>query len=180
MEEPEVPLEQVHEDIHHHARQGESWTLGVALTTAVLAGLAAITSLLSGHHANEGMLDQIHASDRWNYYQAKGVKAAVLNTKMELLTGLGKVPDEKDHAKAAEYKEEQESIFKEAKEKEAASQAHMHAHVIFARGVTMFQVAIAISAISILTRRRAFWWVCIGFGVVGLGFLSQGLLYPVP
>src|SRR5689334_22012770 len=150
MEDPEVPLEQVSEDIHHRAKHGERWVLGVALTTAVLAGFAAIAALLSGHHANEGMLDQIHASDRWNYYQAKGIKAAVLTTKMELLTGLGKTPDEKDRAKAAEYKQEQDAIFKEAKEKEEASQAHMHAHVIFARGVTMFQVAIAVSAISVL------------------------------
>src|SRR5690242_15478689 len=104
MDEPEVPLEQVHEDIHHHATRGESWTMGVALTAAVLAGLAAIAGLLSGHHANEGMLEQIRASDQWNYYQAKGIKAAVLNAKTELLSGLGKTVDEKDRAKLADYK----------------------------------------------------------------------------
>src|SRR5689334_11823532 len=176
MEDSDVPLEQVHEDLHHHAKQGESWTLGVALTAALLAGLAAVTALLSGHHANEGMLEQIHASDQWNYYQSKGIKAAVLSSKMELLSGLGKAPDEKDRAKAAEYKKEQETIFQEAKEHEKASQGHMHSHVIFARGVTLFQVAIAVSAVSVLTKRRKFWYLGIFFGIIGLGFLAQGLI----
>jgi hypothetical protein len=180
MDEPEVPLDQVHEDIHHHATRhghGESWTLGVALTAAILAGLAAITSLLAGHHANEGMLEQIHASDRWNYYQAKGIKAAVLSAKAELLTGLGKKPDAQDQAKAVQYKHDQETIFQEAKDREKASQSHMQSHVIFARGVTLFQVAIAVSAVSVLTKRRPFWYLGILFGVVGLGFLVQGLIF---
>jgi Domain of unknown function (DUF4337) len=177
MEDPEVPLEQVHEELEHRAKRGESWTLGVALTAAILAGLAAIAALLSGHHANEGMLEQLRASDQWNYYQAKGIKASVLSAKKELLTAMGRVPDEKDQQKLLEYKKVQENIFRDAKEKELASREHMQAHVIFARGVTLFQVAIAVSAISVLTRRRRFWYVGIAFGVVGLGFLVQGLLF---
>jgi hypothetical protein len=177
MDEQEVPLEQVHEDLHHHAEhRSDRWTLGVALTAAVLAGLAAIASLLSGHHANEGMLEQIHASDQWNYYQAKGIKAAVLNSKIELSSALGHPAPPKDSEKAAEYKKEQEAIFEEAREKEKASQAHMRAHLIFARGVTLFQVAIAVSAISVLTKRRPFWYLGIFFGLIGLVFLLQGLV----
>jgi hypothetical protein len=177
MDDSEIPLEQVHEDLHHHLNPVERWTLGVALTAAVLAGLAAIAGLLSGHHANEGMLEQIHASDQWNYYQAKGIKGAVLNAKIELLAGLGRTVDAKDQDKIAEYKKEQEETFHQAKEKEVASQRHMEAHVIFARAVTLFQVGIAVSAVSVLTKRRPFWLVGIGFGLVGLGFLAQGLLF---
>jgi hypothetical protein len=54
------------------------------LSTAILAVLAAITGLLSGMHANEAMMDQIEASDQWNYYQAKSIKASVLDAKMSL------------------------------------------------------------------------------------------------
>jgi len=177
MEDPEVPLEQVHDDIHHRAVSDQRWTLGVALTTAVLAGFAAITALLSGHHANEGMIEQIHASDQWNYYQAKGIKAAILSAKADLLAGLGKAVDEKDRAKLADYKKEQDDIFRDAKEKEQASRSHMQAHVIFARGVTLFQVGIAVCAVSVLTRRRPFWFLGILFGVAGAAFLVQGLLF---
>jgi len=82
MEESEVPLEHLHEQTHETAKHSrENWISWVALSTAILAVLAAIASLLSGEHANEAMLSQIEASSQWNYYQAKSIKAAVLDAK---------------------------------------------------------------------------------------------------
>ena len=176
MEAPEVPIEQTQEDIHHHAHQSkEKWTMGVALSSALLAALAAVSSLMAGHHSNEAMIDQIRASDQWNYYQAKGIKANVLSSKLELLKAVGKPSSEKDQEKLAEYKKEQEDIKRMAEEKEQASERHLNSHVIFARAVTMFQVAIAVAAISVLTKRRRFWLVSLAFGLVGAAFMVQGL-----
>jgi Na+-translocating ferredoxin:NAD+ oxidoreductase RnfD subunit len=171
MEEAEVPLEHLHEEIHHHAEHGgPPWISWVALSTAILAVLAAITGLLSGKHANEAMMAQIQASDQWAYYQAKSIKASVLDAKMTLT----ETATEKDKEKAAQYLEEQAEIKHEAEEKEADAKANFHKHEIFARGVTMFQIAIAIAAISALTRRRTFWFVSLVFGLVGLVFLCLG------
>ena len=70
MEEAEILLEHLHEEIHHHAEhRGAPWISWVALSTAILAVLAAIAGLLSGHRANEAMMNQIEASDQWAYYQ---------------------------------------------------------------------------------------------------------------
>src|SRR5438105_1387121 len=96
MEAPEVPTEHLHEHIEHEAHGGAPWIMGVALSSALIAALAAIASLLAGANANEAMVDQMKAADQWAYYQAKGVKANVLASKMELLTALGKEPDRKD------------------------------------------------------------------------------------
>ena len=171
MEEAEVPLESLHEEIHHHAEHGgPPWISGVALSTAILAVLAAITGLLSGKHANEAMMDQIRASDQWSYYQAKSVKASVLDAKMTLSDTV----TEKDKEKAAQYQEEQGEIKREAEEKERAAKSNFHKHEIFARGVTMFQIAIAIAAISALTKRRTFWFVSLLFGLIGSIFLVLG------
>ena len=171
MEEAEVPLEHLHEEIHHRAEHGgPSWISGVALSTAILAVLAAITGLLSGMHANEAMMAQIQASDQWAYYQAKSIKASVLDAKMTLTA----TATEKDKEKAAQYQEEQTEIKREAAEKEAEAKSNFHKHEIFARGVTMFQIAIAIAAISALTRRRTFWFVSLVFGLVGVVFLCLG------
>ena len=92
MESPEVPLESSQEEITHHAVHagGERWIMGVALTAAVLAVCAAIASLMAEHYANEAMIEQVQCSDQWNFYQAKGIKASVLMTKMELRRELGK------------------------------------------------------------------------------------------
>jgi hypothetical protein len=177
MEDPEVPTEHLHEEMEHHAAHGKApWMMGVALSSALLAGFAAVCSLLAGHHANEAMVDQIQSSDRWAYYQAKGIKAAVLGSKMELLEAEGKPVSEKDVQKMAAYKKDQDDIAAEATEKQHSAEAHLGRHVIFARAVTLFQIAIAIGAISALTNRRPFWFVSLVFGAGGILFLVQGWL----
>jgi Na+-translocating ferredoxin:NAD+ oxidoreductase RnfD subunit len=171
MEEAEVPLEHLHEEIHHHAEHGGvSWISGVALSTAILAVLAAIAGLLSGKHANEAMMSQIEASDQWGYYQAKSIKAAILEAK----TTLASEATDRDKEKATQYQEEQAEIKREAEHKQAEAKANFHKHEVFARSVTMFQIAIAIAAISALTKRRRFWFVSMVFGLAGLVFLVLG------
>src|SRR6201981_2938557 len=136
MEEAEVPLENLHEEIHHRAEHGgETWISWVALSTAILAVLAAIAGLLSGMHANEAMMSQIESSDQWAYYQAKGIKAAVLDAKMSLG---GAAVTEEDKSKAERYQEEQREIQEKATEKQNEAKSNFHQHEILARGVTMF------------------------------------------
>jgi hypothetical protein len=173
VEEAEVPLEHLHEQIHHTAEHGgPPWISWVALSTAILAVLAAISGLLSGKHANEAMMSQIQASDQWGYYQAKSIKGAILEAK----TTLAEAATEKDKEKAAQYQEEQAEIKLEAEHKEAEAKSNFHKHEVFARGVTMFQIAIAIAAISALTRKRTFWFVSLAFGLAGSIFLVLGLI----
>jgi multidrug efflux pump subunit AcrA (membrane-fusion protein) len=171
MEEAEIPLEHLHEEIQHHAEHGgASWISGVALSTAILAVLAAIAGLLSGMHANEAMMSQIQASDQWGYYQAKSIKAAILEAK----TTLASEQTAKDKEKATQYQEEQAEIKQEAEQKQGEAKGNFHRHEIFARSVTMFQIAIAIAAISALTRKRRYWFVSMLFGAAGVVFLVLG------
>ena len=168
MEEAEVPLEHLHEHVKETAEHtGITWISWVALSTAILAVLAAIAGLLSGQYANEAMMNQIEASDQWSYYQAKSIKASVLDAKISL----ARAPNESDRSKRDRYEKEQEEIKSDAEHKEAAAKSNFHRHEVFARGVTMFQIAIAIAAISALTRKRHFWVVSLLFGLVGCVFL---------
>jgi hypothetical protein len=171
MEEAEVPLESLHEHVHKSAEHsGERWISWVALSTAVLAVFAAIAGLLSGKRANEAVISQIEASDQWSYYQAKSIKTAVLDTKMSLAGA----PNESDRAKADRYEKEQEQIKSEAERKESEAKTYFHQHEVFARGVTMFQIAIAVAAVSALTRKRRFWMVSLVFGAAGCVFVVLG------
>jgi hypothetical protein len=173
MEEAEVPLEHLHEEIHHRAKHDESlWISLVALSTAILAVLAAIAGLLSGKRANEAMMSQIHASDQWAFYQAKSIKAAILEAK----TTLSSDSAAGDKEKATRYQEEQDEIKKEAEKLQTEAKSNFHQHEIFAGGVTMFQIAIAIAAISALTKKPPFWVVSLVFGLVGTIFLVVGLM----
>jgi hypothetical protein len=173
MEEAEVPLESLHEHVHKSAEHsGERWISWVALSTAVLAVFAAIAGLLSGKRANEAVISQIEASDQWSYYQAKSIKAAVLDTKMSLAGA----PDESDRAKADRYEREEKQIKSEAERKESEAKSYFHQHEVFARGVTMFQIAIAVAAVSALTRKRRFWMVSLVFGAAGCVFVVLGAI----
>ena len=177
MERPEVPLEDVHEHIAHHAHAStERWVSLVALSTAILAALAALTALLAGDHANEAMIDQIQASDQWNFFQAKGIKAELLRTRLEITGALSTGDAEAAQGQLGEYAHEQAEIKKKAEELQETAKTHLQKHVILARGVTMFQIAIAIAAISILTKRRLFWSGSLLLGAVGAIFLAWALL----
>jgi hypothetical protein len=176
MEEIEVPLEQSQEHIHEHAHQG-GWIGKVALSTAMIAVIAAISALMAGHHSNEALISQIQSSDNWSHYQAKSIKSSILSLKNDLLVEMGKTPKEQDLKKSEEYKKDQEEISDKAREKSAESEHHLKSHVILAKAVTLFQIAIAISAIAVLTRRKSFWYVSLGFAGIGCFFFVQGWLF---
>jgi len=177
MEDPEVPTEHLHECVNEHAEQSrERWTLGVALSSALLASLAAVTSLSAGHYANEAMICQIESANQWSFFQSKSIKESQLKSKVDILDALGKPAAEADKGKALEYKQDKEEIQKKAEALEKEARHHLKTHQVLARSVTMFQVAIAIGAISVLTKRRAFWVVSLSFGAIGIVFALQSLL----
>lgn len=182
MEAPEVPLEQSQDHINEHAGnhgEGKRWVLGVALSSAIFAALAAVASLQAGHHVNEAMICQLQASDNWSHYQAKSIKQNLLETRLELLNALGKPPaaaEGGDEAKSpARYAKEQKELMAEGTKLQHEGSEHLERHKKLATAVTMFQICIAISAISVLTGRRAFWWISLVFGGIGVYFLSIGL-----
>lgn len=173
----EDPNEQTKELINHHAHSsGETWISQVALTTALIAVLAAISGMLAGQYSNEAILKQIQASNNWAYYQSKGVKSTVLSSKLELLVSFGKEINKKDEAKLESYKTEQEEIKKTADEETLESTTFLHKHETMEKAVTLFQIAIAIAAISVLTRKKAFFAMSGLFGISGIYFMISGLL----
>jgi alpha-galactosidase/6-phospho-beta-glucosidase family protein len=162
MEEIEAPTEHLHEEINEHAKKESNWSLYVAISTALMAVFASIASLMAGHDSNEALIEQIKASDQWAYYQAKGIKQEIAN-----------LSNERDTAKTWKYKKEQAEIKKRAEEEENSSKSLLNEHVVLARSVTLFQVAIAISAISIITKRKALWYLALLIAVGGLFFFCH-------
>jgi len=170
--------EQSNEHAHHAAAAGkDTWVVFVALSTAVIAVLAAITGLLAGDHADEAMLAQMRSSDQWAFYQAKGIKGDMLSSSNSLLISLGKTPDTAAVNKVKKDKQDQQKIMADAKGFQKESDAHVAKHKVLARCVTLFQIAIAIGAISIITKRKSLWLVSMGFAAIGIVFLLQGLLF---
>jgi hypothetical protein len=178
-EEIEIPTEHLHEEIQEKAEEKkDKWTLYVALSTALMAVLAAVAGLLAGHHANEALIERVKASDQWNFYQSKNLKQEIAINTDQILHALGKTDTSvRDHAAdIARYERDKADIKKEAEEAEKKSEAHLDKHVPLASAVTAFQIAIAISAISILTRRKNLWFGSLVLTAVGIVFFILGLL----
>ena len=175
------------EDAQEEAR-GLPWLTWLSLSTAILAVVAAISSLESGAYANDAIvqkddaiLHQSKADDGWAYYQAKGIEKTVYATQARLTS---------DPALAAEWRasseretEERAEIRRHAEENEQAvsewnerSEHSLHLHHQFARSVTILQVAIALSAIAALARRKFAWWISLAVGGVGAVFFVLGVL----
>src|SRR5438874_1943358 len=84
MEEIEVPTEHLHETIEEEVEEAvkkneRKGGMLIAISTALMAVLAAMASLLAGHHSDEAVIEQIRASDQWAFYQAKGIKDEILS-----------------------------------------------------------------------------------------------------
>lgn len=190
-EAPEVQTESLHEAIHEELKkEGGDFLRAVALTTAVLAALAAVAALRAGATVNEALVLktestrlQAEASDQWAYYQAKGVKAAVQEATRASWLAAGKEPPP-DHAdRVRRYAAEQEAIAEAAREKEKERDARsreadhlLHQHHRFASAVAFFQVAIALGAVAALTRQRLVWLGSLAIGAAGLGVAAWALL----
>jgi len=177
-EEIEVPTEHLHEkmqeEVEEHA--GKSWISRVAVSSAMLAVAAAITALLASHHSDEAILEEMRATDQWSYFQAKGIKSAIQESIIEEAKSAGRpVPPERAE-RIAKYEADMKGAEDKARELEESSESHMHHHVWLARGVTAFQIAIAMGAIAILAKRPRLWWLSLGLGVLGGGFLVTGLI----
>jgi len=182
-EGPEVELEPVHETIHHEAEHtGGSLLRWIALTTSLLAALAAVASLQAGHTVNEALLLktestrlQAQASDQWAYYEAKGIKSAVQETQRAAWLAAHQAPPPSIDVKVAQYAKDQEDIKKEAEAKEKERDARsleadglLAKRIRFAGAVALFQVAIALGAVAALTRLRLVWLASLALGLIGL------------
>jgi len=186
-EGPEIDTDKLRETIDEEIeKEGSTLLRTVALTTAILAALAAIASLKAGGTVNEALALktestrlQAEASDQWAYYQAKGLKATVTEVSRNTWIALDKTPPD-DLAKNQErYAEDQKKSMEKAKElekqrdeKSAEADELMHRHHFFAQSVAWLQVSIALGAVAALTRKGAVWVGALALGVAGAGVFA--------
>jgi hypothetical protein len=191
-DEPEIETERVREAIVEELerdRKGAGLLKPIALTTALLAAVAAVAALQSGSAVNTALILkteatrlQAEASDQWSYYQAKGIKAAIQEAPRGAGLAAGKQPPAAHEAEARRYTEEQKEIKKAAEEKErerdekAREADHLiHRHHGFASAVALMQVSIALGAVAALTRTRSVWFGSLAVGAAGILLFALAL-----
>ena len=191
-EDAEVDMDSLNERIHEAVEEEGGRLLKiVALTTACLAALAAIASLQAGATVNEALVLkteatqlQNRASDQWAYYQAKGIKSAVVQASAAAWSAAGKAVPTALTTISQHYLADQQTAAAAAKqleherdEKSAAADHLLHRHHGFANAVALFQVAIALGAVTALTRSRPVYIGSLLLGMVGLVCLLEQYLH---
>ena len=163
-----------------HAAHVDTLSRWVAMFTAVLAAMGALISYQNGssesrglEYKNEAILKKSEASDQWAYYQAKGIKEVVV----EQSAASGDAERQARAALAARYASEKADIEKDArkldeesKRADDASALAFAPHLRLAQALALVQAAIAVAALTVLTRQR---WMLVFSGacaLTGIGF----------
>ena len=171
-----------HDHELEHATQGHGGehTNSIAMFTAIIATVGALfgymggaTQANAGLYKNNAAIKKTEASNQWNYYQAKSSKQNLSELALELAPS-GKKDFYQDEikrykAEKAEIKLAAEKLESEAKSWDQQSDEQMHQHHRWAQATTVLQIAIAMAAIALLSKKRWVEWAMYGSGVAGVG-----------
>ena len=81
-----------------------------------------------------------------------------------------------DIEKKNEYARQMPEIQASAKRLEKLSKEHLETHEIFEGAATLFHIAIAVVAISVVAKRKEFWYVAMIGGAVGICVFGKALI----
>jgi len=155
--------------------QKEQWQGWLALSTAIMAVLAALTTLYMGKYSSRAIMSQGQESDQWAYYQAKSIKEHTftisrtqLELQMQAQPGLSGVAAESYRATIERYQNEIKRYEKERKEIKAKAEEiakrKLKAQDMggnFAYSLIFLQIALMLSSISSLTKRKYLWYIAL-------------------
>ena len=151
------------------------WDKYVAVTTAIIAVLAAIATLQAGANVSEMLLQknnanlyQNQANKEWNTYLAQELVSLHENT------SAGNIQAQKQ----AQLDLQDKTNALESKVSMATEKAQFYSARSndLAVAGTLLDIAIALSAMSVLIRKKSFWLFSLLLAGVGVYFLTLGFI----
>lgn len=169
----------------------EPWLNYLALSTVILAVCATLSTFKGGGFSTRSVMSQSQASDQWAYYQAKGIKSYLYEMQLEKLelelSGLPqttpgpvrgayqeKIADYRERVQ--KYEREKADIRQEARRLEAVRDDAQRHSGTFGIAVIYLQIAILLSSVAGLLRKKPVWYAGIAAGLVGLVYFADGFL----
>ncbi len=168
-------------------------TLSIAMVAAILACVSMV-----GHRAHnqtllyQGTAIQLlnEASNKWNYYQAQKIRFHLYQVNLESLTDTAEMNGLKISAKTKDKWEKQikkyegrlpeeqkiaDGFMKQAEKKlQESKEAHLRADR-FDVGELGIELAVVLCSLSLLTKRRAYWYVGLLSCAVGTCWALTGV-----
>ena len=166
------------------AEHGDNpFVIPVSVTISILAVLVAAVTLL-GHRAHtEELLLQAKASDQWSYFQAKNIRLhemQVVVDQFAVLTNQDKEKteelQEKYQKEVERYEKDKDSINEKAKELENERDLVSKRADRFDGGEGLIEVGLVICSMTLLTKRRGYWFAGMLIGAGGVAFALTAFL----
>ena len=162
---------------------GEESLTAISLAISILAVLVAMVTVLGHRSHTEAVLMQSRAGDQWNLYEAKKIRQDSLLVVIDQMALQPTVDAKAAAAKLAEYKahiakwnedlkQEQETA-RGFEEKVEIAEAKA---VRFDLGEALLQIAVVLSSITLVTRRRSFFIGGLSLGLVGVAIAASAWL----
>ena len=157
--------------------------LPVAVTLAILAVLVSIATLMGHRAATEMLVAQTKVADQWAYYQAKNIRFRQMQVAADMFGAF--MPSDKakaealqeKYAKEAErYDKEKDEAAEQSKEFEAERDLAARKEDRFDAGEVVLEIALIVCSLTLLTKRKGFWFAGIGIGILGFLVTGSGLL----
>jgi hypothetical protein len=170
-------------------KEKEPWINYMAFTTVIFALFATLSTFKGGGYSTKSVISQALASDQWALFQAKGVKQNLYEMqldKLELERDIlpANTPDkvrqryqqaiDKATAGIKKYEQEKADIKAQAEDFEKQRDEAKRHGAPMGYGVIMLQIAIVLSSIAGLMKRKHTWLLALPCGVVGFVLFLDG------
>jgi len=173
-------------ELQEHAEQGQHGGLAaVSLSMAILAVLVAVVTLMGHRTHTEEIILHTKTSDQWAYYQAhniRGYSYEAFLDQLQLIHTRDAAAEAKlreKYEKALEHeKDRTKEIAEKARELEAEAAYQQRRADRFDLAEGLLEAALVITSITLLTRRRYFWYTGCVIAVVGLVVATSGFYVP--
>jgi hypothetical protein len=182
--DPALDAHEQHEHAEHAAHERDPFISRVSITVALLAVLAAVVTSLetveSGRAittSSESVLAQDKATDAWNEYQADSLKRHMLEIASDQGGSSAARYDKQSADQAVKQKSARQQALRDEAERDrlvTESAEHEQREHWLTGAATLLEIGIAMSTVTIITRRRPLWLAALGFGAVGLVLLALG------
>ena len=172
------------QELREAAEKGHEARLApVSLTMAILAVFVAAVSVLGHRTHTEEIILQNRITDTWAYYQAKNTQRQT----NELFLDLLKISEFKDQKTAEALKSKyqdaigafagrQDEIKAEARKLEQEMDIERRRADRFDLSESCLEVALVVTSITLLTRKRIFWGAGFVAAAIGLLIAAFGLM----
>lgn len=169
----------------------EPWLNYLALTTIILAVCATMATFKGGGFSTRSVLSQTQASDQWAFFQSKSIKGYLyemqkdqveMQLKMRGASLTPAIAEEYRHkldgyaSKIARYESEKSKIQTDAKKLEAVRDDAQRHGQAFGVAVIFLQIAILLSSIAALLKKKYIWVLGVLIGAYGILQFANGFL----